>query len=71
MGKDRSCLKLDEYLTVSEAAAFLGVSGSTLRNWDKADKLKPYRHPVNGYRLYSKDDLEKILVSLKEGKIVE
>jgi len=28
-----------EYLTVGEAADFLGVSPWTLRNWDKAGRL--------------------------------
>jgi excisionase family DNA binding protein len=60
---------LSDYLTVGEAAAKLGVSRSTLRNWDKAGKLTPHRHPMNGYRLYSRTELEKLLaqvLSLKE-----
>lgn len=52
---------LDGYLTVGEAAAFLGVSPSTLRNWDRAGKLRPTRHPLNGYRLYRREVLERIL----------
>lgn len=58
--------KLDDYLTVGEAARFLGVSSATLRNWDKAGKLIPYRHPLNGYRLYLKADLEKLLQNIKQ-----
>lgn len=58
--------KLDEYLTVGEAANFLGVSSSTLRNWDKAGKLVPYRHPINGYRLYRKSDLETLLKNVRQ-----
>lgn len=54
-------LSLGNYLTVGEAAITLGVSRSTLRNWDKAGKLKPYRHPVNGYRLYSRRELDALL----------
>ena len=54
-------LNLGEYLTVGEAASTLGVSRSTLRNWDKAGKLKAYRHPVNGYRLYNRKELETLL----------
>ena len=34
---------LAEYLTVGEAAVFLGVSPWTLRNWDKSGKLKSGR----------------------------
>lgn len=60
---------LGEYLTVSEAAVKLGVSSSTLRNWDKAGKLTAYRHPLNGYRLYKEAELIFLLEKLnKEGK---
>lgn len=52
---------LGDYLTVGEAATTLGVSRSTLRNWDKAGKLKAYRHPLNGYRLYNRMELESLL----------
>ena len=53
------------YLTVSEAAEFLGVSSSTLRNWDRHGKLSPRRHPINGYRLYEKSELERLLRKTK------
>ena len=56
--------KIADYLTVGEAAVVLGVSRSTLRNWDRAGKLKPRRHPVNGYRLYHRKELEKLLKKL-------
>ncbi len=52
---------LAEYLTVSEAAEFLGVSPWTLRNWDKAGRLRPLRHPKNGYRIYRQEELARIL----------
>lgn len=55
---------LSEYLTVRKAAQMLGVSVSTLRNWDRTGKLKPVRHPVNGYRLYRMDDLDALLGSI-------
>ncbi len=61
MSENVTRMNLAAYLTVGEAAATLGVSRSTLRNWDKAGKLKPYRHPVNGYRLYSRQELEALL----------
>jgi excisionase family DNA binding protein len=54
-----------DYLTVKEAAEFLGVTTATLRNWDRRGKLIPVRHPVNQYRLYRKTDLEELLNSLK------
>ena len=54
-------MKFDEYLTIGQAARFLGVVPATLRNWDMAGKLKSYRHPVNNYRLYKREELELLL----------
>ena len=59
---------IGDYMTVHEAAEFLGVSSSTLRNWDRAGKLKAHRHPINGYRLYTRDALEKLIKSVKQKK---
>ncbi|MEN6405904.1 MAG: helix-turn-helix domain-containing protein [Thermoguttaceae bacterium] len=58
---------LRDYLTVSEAAHFLGVSAATLRNWDRAGKVKATRHPVNGYRLYRKEALASLLEEVTNG----
>ena len=52
---------MSNYLQIQEAAAHLNVTTQTLRNWDRAKKLKPYRHPINNYRLYKKSDLDRIL----------
>ncbi|NGZ96211.1 MAG: MerR family DNA-binding transcriptional regulator [Nitrospira sp. WS110] len=68
MRKNASTLNLKDYLTVGEAAEALGVSRSTLRNWDKAGKLKPYRHPVNGYRLYKQDELKALLQEVETNR---
>jgi len=51
---------LDRFLTVGEAAERLGVTTTTLRNWDKTGKLTPHRHPINGYRLYAEMDIEAL-----------
>jgi len=48
-------------MTVQKAARYLGVSPSTLRNWDKTGKLSASRHPFNRYRLYSMDQLDRLL----------
>jgi excisionase family DNA binding protein len=53
--------KLDEYLTVKEAAEYLGVAKNTMRNWDAAGKIPVHRHPVNNYRLYKLSDLDDVL----------
>jgi excisionase family DNA binding protein len=56
-----------DYLTVKDAAEFLGVSSSTLRNWDRSGKVKAIRHPVNGYRLYPKEGLKTLLEEVASG----
>ncbi|MBX3387701.1 MAG: MerR family DNA-binding transcriptional regulator [Phycisphaeraceae bacterium] len=53
------------YLTVGEAADFLGVSPGTLRNWDRQGKLRPSRHPINGYRLYKRSELQQLVASVQ------
>jgi excisionase family DNA binding protein len=46
-----------ELLTIKAAAELLGVSEQTLRRWDEAGKLRAKRHPMNGYRLYPRDQV--------------
>ncbi len=52
---------IKDYLTIKQASEVLGVSPMTLRRWDSAGKLKSYRHPLNKYRLYKKEELENLL----------
>lgn len=52
---------MNNFLSVSEAASFIGVSASTIRNWDRTDKLKAVRHPMNNYRLYDRQQLQDLL----------
>lgn len=49
------------YITIKQASKILSVSPLTLRNWDKNGKLKAYRHPMNNYRVYKIEDLEKVI----------
>ena len=44
-------------LSIGEAAAFLGVSKSSLRRWDKMDIFHAFRTP-GGHRRYDLSDLE-------------
>ena len=53
--------KLDHYLTINRAAAFLGVSPNTLRNWGASGKITVHRNPMNKYRLFKIKDLERLL----------
>ena len=58
--------KTVDYLTVKDAAAFLGVAPNTLRNWERNAKIPVYRHPMSGYRLFRRDDLEEVLRRIDE-----
>lgn len=53
--------KLRDFLRISEAAEYLGVSPNTLRNWENAGKIAAHRHPVNGYRLFKQEELDALL----------
>ena len=57
--------KLSDYLRISKAAEYLGVSPNTLRNWVNAKKIAAIRHPVNAYRLFKREDLEALLHQLE------
>ena len=65
---------LQNYLRIKQAAEFIGVSESTLRNWERGGKITTYRHPISRYRLYKKADLEALLKKIEKsakGSIVE
>lgn len=47
-----------DYLTVAQAATYVGVSAATLRRWDTAGKLTAVRRPNSQYRYYRITDLE-------------
>ena len=53
--------KLSDFLRISDAAAYLGVSPNTLRNWVNAGKIIAIRHPLNDYRLFKRTDLDDVL----------
>ena len=58
--------KLNEFLRISEAAEYLGVSPNTLRNWENAGKIVAHRHPVNDYRLFKQSELDELLSSAQQ-----
>lgn len=59
---------MQKYITIKKAAKLLHVTPLTLRNWDRAGKLKAYRNPANGYRVYRLDQLEAFLRQLEGSK---
>ena len=58
-----SMTKLNEFLRISEAAEYVGVSPNTLRNWENAGKIAAHRHPINDYRLFKQSELDELLDS--------
>ena len=58
--------KLKDFLRISEAAEYLGVSPNTLRNWENAGKIAAHRHPVNGYRLFRREELDAVLQQVQQ-----
>lgn len=63
--------KLNEYLTVKEAAECLGVSPNTVRNWGREGRITEHRHAVNNYRLYRRDQLEQLLAATAQSSLVK
>lgn len=59
-------INLQNYLRIKQAAEFVGVSESTLRNWGRSGKITTYRHPISRYRLYKKADLETLLKEIEK-----
>jgi len=53
------------FIRVKEAAALLGVSTNTLRAWGANGKIPEYRHPVNNYRLYKREEIERIMSQME------
>ena len=52
----------------AQAAEILGVAMNTVRAWGAAGKLPEYRHPMNGYRLYKRVDLQRVVDSLEQSQ---
>jgi DNA-binding transcriptional MerR regulator len=57
----------DTYVSIKVAAEIIGVSPLTLRNWDRSGKFPARRHPMNNYRVYRLEDLEKIFGAIETG----
>jgi excisionase family DNA binding protein len=54
------------YVKVHEAAEILGVAPNTVRKWGAEGKIPEHRHPINGYRLYKREDLNQVLHDLEQ-----
>ena len=57
-----------DLITIAETAKLLGVSLPTLRRWDDSGKFRARRHPMNGYRMYAKEDVLRLRKRIVEGE---
>ena len=62
-------LKMENFLTISQVAKRVGVNPQTIRRWDKTGKFVSSRHPINNYRVYKYDQVERLLEELNPGKL--
>jgi len=50
-----------KFYLIDDVATILGVSKSTIRNWEKVGKIpKAKRDNLSKYRFYAKKDIEKL-----------
>lgn len=57
---------LKDFIGIKAAAVILGINDDTLRHWSDKGQIKTYRHPINGYKLYKRKDLEEFLKPLQD-----
>lgn len=57
---------VNDLLSVAQVADMLSVSKQTVRVWDKQGKLKAERRPISNYRVYRREEIEKISLIPKE-----
>ncbi len=57
------------YVKVREAAEILGVAPNTIRSWGATGKIPEHRHPANGYRLYKRSDLERVIRQIEASAV--
>lgn len=57
-----------QWMSIGEAAKYMGVSRDTLRRWEKRGRIKATRSPTNR-RYYTKKQLDEVMSGKKEEKI--
>lgn len=60
---------LQNFMNITQAAKYIGVTPLTLRNWDKSGKLQAVRNPLNGYRMYDIEELNKFLAQFQKSEV--
>ena len=54
-----------EWMSIGEAAKYIGVSRDTLRRWEKRGRVEAIRSPTNR-RYYTKKQLDRLMSGEKE-----
>ncbi|MBI2953047.1 MAG: helix-turn-helix domain-containing protein [Chloroflexi bacterium] len=52
------CREQEKWLSVAEAAEYLGVTPRAIRKYIQQGKLRAFKSPVGGRTLFRPDDLE-------------
>jgi len=55
----------DEYITITEAAEYLGVGYATMRNFSDKNILPTYKHPLTNRKLFKESDLKKLVTDMQ------
>ena len=56
------------YFTAQEVADAMRISKKTLYRWEAARKIpRARRHPMNKYRVYTQEDIDKIKKIIEKG----
>ena len=57
-----------QYLTSDDVAKALKINKKTLYRWEAAGKIpKAKRHPMNKYRVWTREDVEKLRKIINKG----
>lgn len=51
---------MDERLTVGKVAQLVGVSRDTVLRYEKRGYIEARRSPINGYRVFDRQDVERL-----------
>lgn len=62
------CQMLETYLSIHKVSTILGVTPQTLRKWDEDGYFIPAQRRGNGYRYYTKQQVEEFLEKLNTTK---
>lgn len=52
-------------VTVNTVAKMFNVHPDTIRRWEKKGLIQSVRHPLNRYRLFALNNIEKLLEAFK------